>query len=125
MTRVGVSRGVARALAALAVAAVGAASCGGVQERLDLLRAKKIELVDDKDQTKLDVEVELRTLRDRIAKLEADLAAAKAAPPAASSTPPSAVPVTAPPDAGADAGKPGGRRPSGASTTSGDLINPF
>lgn len=91
-------RGASRVVAALAVACVGAASCAGVQERLDLLRARKIELIDDKEQTKLDVETELRTLRDRVAKLEAELAAAKVTAPAA----PSAV-VAATPDAGANA----------------------
>lgn len=124
-SRFSVLRGAPRVLGALGVAALGVASCAGVQERLDLLRAKKIELIDDHEQTKLDVESELRSLRDRVAKLEADLAAAKAAPAPPIASPPA--PASAPTpqaDAGADAGKARPRGPFVAPRATGSSVSP-
>jgi hypothetical protein len=58
------------------------ASCAGIQERVEKLRAQRVEIVDDKDQVKMDVEKELRTLNERVTRLEAELAKAKEARPA-------------------------------------------
>lgn len=90
---------------------LGLTACDGVQQRVDVLRAKKIEIVDDDDRAKLDLETEVRALRERVATLEAKLATASNAP----------APLTAgaPPDAGdqsADAGPP---RPRSTSRRSG------
>lgn len=114
-------------VAVLVVAALGIGSCAEVQERLDLLRVRRIELIDDKEQTKLDVEIELRSLRERVTKLEADLAAVKATPAPVAPAPMTSSSAT--PDAGAtptaDAGvkspvmpKPPKRSPFGGSGTS-------
>lgn len=67
-----------RSRAAVVVVAMGAiASCQGIQERVDVMRAKKIEIIGDDDKTKMDVEAELRALRERVATLEAQLDAGR------------------------------------------------
>ena len=66
---------------ACAVTFLALASCAGVQERLEMLRAEHIEIIDDKGTVKMDVEKQIRALEERIAKLEA------ASPHAAAPTP--------------------------------------
>lgn len=82
------------------VAMFAVASCQGIQERVDVLRAKKIEIIGDDDKAKMDLESEVRELRDRVAKLEQLVKT----PPA----PAPAMPATA--DAGARAPLPLDRR---------------
>lgn len=86
---------------------LGAAACNSAQERANVLRAKKIELVGDDGKTKLDLESEVIELRERVAKLEAR----------AASAPPASVPTadasTAPSAATGDGGPPhGGAAPA-------------
>ncbi len=86
---------------------LGLAACDGVQQRVDVLRAKKIEIVGDDDKAKLDLETEVRALNERVATLEAKLATASNAP--------APLAADAAPDAGdqsADAGPPRPLSPS-------------
>ncbi len=87
------------ALRVAVVALFGIASCQGIQERLDVLRVKKIEIIDDDDRSKMNVETELRTLKERVAKLEADLAKMQSVPPPSPTPPPPPAPAAS--DAGA------------------------
>lgn len=68
---------------------VALAACGGINEKLETLRAERIEIVDDKGVAKLDVEKQLRALEERIERLETALARRQResnAPPVASVT---------------------------------------
>lgn len=60
------------------VVPLGVASCQGVQERLDVLRARRVEIVDENEKVTVDVGRDVRRLEERVAKLEAEVRAAKA-----------------------------------------------
>jgi hypothetical protein len=68
---------------ATVVTLIAVASCGGIQERVEKLRAQHVEIVDEHDQVKMDVEKDVRALTERVTKLEAELAKLREAPPAA------------------------------------------
>ncbi len=111
---------------------LGVASCKGIEERLDVLRARRIELVDDDDKVTLDVGRDVRRLEERVTKLETELRAAKADAELAKATPAptrdGGVAAGSADAEGADAGgRHGSRRGTGAprpssSSTSPDLF---
>ncbi|HSO41137.1 MAG TPA: hypothetical protein VLT33_51780 [Labilithrix sp.] len=68
------------------VALYAVASCGGIQERLEVLRAERVEIVDERGVVKMDLEKQIRALEERVQKLETALDARRreeAAPPRA------------------------------------------
>lgn len=58
--------------------AVAVAGCNGSQERIEVLRAGRVEIVGAKGEPKIDVEKQLRALDERVVRLEAELKAAQA-----------------------------------------------
>lgn len=58
-----------------------AISCQGIQQRVDVLRAKKIEIIGEDERTKIDLEAEVLKLRARVTALEARLDASGAPSP--------------------------------------------
>jgi len=81
-----------------AITLVAVASCAGIEQRVELLRADRVEIVDEKGIVKLDVEKQIRALEERIARLEAAAAAAAQVP--APAPPPAPAPAPAVPSEG-------------------------
>ncbi len=52
---------------------LGIASCQGITQNVETLRAERIEIVDDKGGVKMDVATKIRTLEERVQKLEVAL----------------------------------------------------
>jgi hypothetical protein len=109
--------------------ALGAlASCQGITQSVETLRAERVEIVDDKGAVKVEVAAKLASLEARVQKLEAALAAQSAAKvpsegaagaagalPAPNAAPPGAFPArSAAPSAPSAHSRPG--PPSGASS---------
>jgi len=65
--------------------ALGIMSCQGVTQNVETLRAERIEIVDGKGAVQMDVATKIRTLEERVQKLEAALEKERAAPKPASS----------------------------------------
>ena len=62
-----------RSITKVTLIVFGIASCQGITQNVETLRAERVEIVDDKGGVKMDVATKIRTLEDRIAKLEAAL----------------------------------------------------